>query len=510
MTPGFRWPIVIGVALLATCSALRAQPGGDEQALRELLEQQQQRIEQLENRLETTAEAVERERAAAGEDERVRFGGYGSVRAELTDLEEQDSTFTFRRFVLTGDAQPAERLQVYFELEFERFAELELEKAIEADSEEFEVVQAIEGTDGSEISMEQAWTRYRLNPTLNIDAGALLVPVGRFNINHDDNQWNLPRRSLVDRGVPVLPTKAAWPELGVGVSGTAQAGAGLIDYRAYLVNGAQLDFELEGELVTELEEPPTVGVAKFEAEFAPTRGGFSRDLNSNKALTGRVAFRPAAGREFAFSGYFGQYTPGFMDDETVWSFGVDGLHRLGRFELEYEAVHTDWGDIDSVARSFASAVIDKEVEAEVPAEDGEVAELVTEITLVGNTLAASRTGYWVEVRRPIGQRAAAGEPSAATDLELTLRLEQVLFDDQLTGLEFSNRTVTELDRLDDADLNRATVGISYRPTPRWVVSVAGEYTWTDQQSLAGLTNFIPAEPGEDSAFSLLTGVAFAF
>ena len=37
----------------------------------------------------------------------------------------------------------------------------------------------------------------------------------------DDNRWNIARRSLVDRGVPVLPVKAAWPELGAGFLGAA-------------------------------------------------------------------------------------------------------------------------------------------------------------------------------------------------------------------------------------------------------------------------------------------------
>ncbi len=45
------------------------------------------------------------------------------------------------------------------------------------------------------------------------------MPLGRFNLRHDDNLWNLPRRSLVDRGVPVLPSTAAWDELGVGFVG---------------------------------------------------------------------------------------------------------------------------------------------------------------------------------------------------------------------------------------------------------------------------------------------------
>src|SRR2546428_7878628 len=38
-----------------------------------------------------------------------------------------------------------------------------------------------------------------------IRAGIVLPPLGRFNILHDDDYWDLPRRTLVDRDAPVVP-----------------------------------------------------------------------------------------------------------------------------------------------------------------------------------------------------------------------------------------------------------------------------------------------------------------
>jgi len=51
--------------------------------------------------------------------DRVKIGGYGSTRFAASDLTEQKNTFTFRRLVLTADANIAPRLRSYLELEFE-------------------------------------------------------------------------------------------------------------------------------------------------------------------------------------------------------------------------------------------------------------------------------------------------------------------------------------------------------------------------------------------------------
>src|ERR1041384_7458468 len=57
-----------------------------------------------------------------------KLGGYGSTRFEASDLNHLTDTFTFRRFVLTGDATIGERLRSLVELELERLTELEVER----------------------------------------------------------------------------------------------------------------------------------------------------------------------------------------------------------------------------------------------------------------------------------------------------------------------------------------------------------------------------------------------
>ena len=57
-----------------------------------------------------------------------KIGGYGSTRFEASDLDRLNNTFTYRRFVLAGDARIGDRLRSVVELELERLTELEVER----------------------------------------------------------------------------------------------------------------------------------------------------------------------------------------------------------------------------------------------------------------------------------------------------------------------------------------------------------------------------------------------
>src|SRR5262249_15261195 len=126
----------------------------------------------------------------------VRIGGYGSVRFEANNLDDApNTTFTYRRFVLSGDARIAPPLRVGFEIELERFTEVELESSTStAPGGGASASQTVEGTNETELSLEQAWLEWEFFPWLKYRVGMLLVPLGRFNLNHDDNRWNIARR----------------------------------------------------------------------------------------------------------------------------------------------------------------------------------------------------------------------------------------------------------------------------------------------------------------------------
>src|SRR5204863_2060658 len=133
-----------------------------------------------------------------------------------------------------------------------------------------------------------AWLQFDIDDWVKLRAGGILVPLGRFNIAHDDNRWDLPRRSLVDRGVPVLPSTAAWDEVGMGFVGDVPLGdQALLGYQLYVMNGVSLDASFENKI----EPPEMPGGPKTvvsEVELSPSTGGFAADVKDSKAVAGRL------------------------------------------------------------------------------------------------------------------------------------------------------------------------------------------------------------------------------
>jgi hypothetical protein len=435
--------------------------------------------------------------------ERIQIGGYGSFRFEGNSAADENLTFTLRRLVLTADAAIAPRLRSYFELEFERFRELELERAVVSENGGLTVEQGIDGTNESEIALEQAWLEYALADPLKVRMGALLVPVGRFNLNHDDDRWDLPRRPLADRGAPVLPVKSAWDELGAGFLGDVAIGEqGSLAYQLYVVNGAILEPEVESELESVNEEGGKE--LKTEAKFSPQTGTFGNDVKDAKAVTGRLAYSPRLGQEIAASFYRGRYTPDFLPSEAITTFGMDGLSIHGPIELEGEYLYSDFGDVDELARAFAARAVADEV-----AVSGSELESVMEFAL--DSIADARQGYWLEGRyrfRPAWlKRSLFGRPFEDPVLTAVARGEQVWFDGLLRSAAFSAGQVTELAR-EDRRLDRLTIGGSYRPVPLVAFQLAYEYTHVDGGALGEVTNYLDTE--DKRAHAVLVGAAFGF
>jgi len=512
-----RW---VCLTLLVTCALLQAPPQAAPEAIPDRIERLEKELQTLQRELEEQKKQAAREKEEAKKVEvakaeekypgapRVTIGGYGSIRFEEQGLEEFNNSFIFRRFVLTADASVTDRLSAYFELEFERFTELELERKISQSEGGLKVVQAVEGSNESEISMEQAWLQYDIAPWLKLRAGAVLVPLGRFNINHDDNRWDLPRRSLVDRGVPVLPAKSAWPELGAGFLGEVPVGReGIFTYELYAVNGVALDAEVEEVIQT---RDPKRDKLEVEVEFRPTRGPFDKDLNEGKSFAGRIAYSPSIGNEVGLSGYYGEYTPEFLKEQTVWSAALDGKWTLGPFELEGEYVFTRWNGVKRAARDFARVARDSAVEIK----KADSPDLEVEIEFELENLADVKHGYWIDLRHRFWPRflddTFLGRGFDNPQLIATIRGEQVFFDDLIDEIKFKKQVLTTFETRDPT-INRITLGLAYRPTPLWVFQLAYEFTFTDnERGLLGLTNFLPASEDDDKVHAFMAGIAFGF
>ncbi len=173
---------------------------------------------------------------------------------------------------------------------------------------------APQGTDGS-IQIEFAQLDYLITEAINLRAGILLMPVGKFNLLHDSPLNDLVDRPMVSR--IVIPS--TWFEAGAGIYGTLYpTSLSKLDYELYVVNGMS----------------QTAG-AITDAGVRGARGSVSRDRDDNKAVVGRLAFSPMLGIEVAGSGYHGQYKPsaGAVGSGYIDVFAIDWTLQRGPFEV---------------------------------------------------------------------------------------------------------------------------------------------------------------------------------
>ncbi|HSE48349.1 MAG TPA: hypothetical protein VLA96_03990 [Terriglobales bacterium] len=403
--------------------------------------------------------------------DKLHIGGYGSFRFEAGDAPGQASSFTFRRFVTTTDARLTDRLRVYSEFELERLVELELEKGAERTAGGVKFESEVEGNAGAEISLEQLWAQYDLGKGQAIRGGLILPPLGRFNLLHDDDYWDIARRTLIDRSVPAIPVAAAWRELGVGLVGAVDVGeTGKLQYQAYVMNGAALDFNIENIVQT---RTPSRNKLELEAALGMASGAANGTQNS-EAFGWRVAYSPTLAGELAVSGYSGKYTPSFIaSNERVHSIAADGKWRFGSFEIEGEYVYSDFGKTERVAQSLAEAVNVSASETS----SGETADLENEIEIELAGLAKRRWGFWFDAKyhwRPDWlKKSFLGRGFEDPQLIPIVRYERVWLDRHIDELAFDAGVITDL-VTQNLSQDRFTIGFNYRPTLQFGFQMAYE------------------------------------
>jgi hypothetical protein len=448
--------------------------------------------------------------------DRVRVGGYGSVRFETNNIASGNNipsgsagAFTFRRFVLTTDARPASRLRVFTELEFERLFEIESEKGFGRGPGELELEQTIEGNNGGSIELEQAWAQFDFAERHGIRAGIVLPPVGRFNILHDDDYWDIPRRTLTDRDAPVLPVKSAWRDLGAGLVGSFNLGkTGRLDYQLYGLNGAALDFNLEHELKSEAGAPGTAELV-LNAESQLTSGFFDGSKSAT-AFVWRAAYSPTLATEFALSGYHGKYAPPFLTfREPLTSFAYDHKIRWKGFETETEAVYTSLGNLNRVLGDFALAAFNTESSTLPTSSAGGETGVTVEMELAN--LSRRRYGVWSDFKyhaRPQWlKKSFLGRNFEDPQIIPIVRYERVWlngFTDAVSASGFGSAVALAFTQ-ENLEQDRWTAGISYRPTLQFAIQAAYEHN----RRINGSRLIFPSVD-EDSTNGLLLGMSFAF
>jgi len=189
-------------------------------------------------------------------------------------------------------------------------------------------------SDEIETKVEMAFVDWLLYEELKVRAGALLVPLGRVNVNHDG-----PVRHLTDRPMVstfIIPTTLT--EAGAGIHGTfsfpGNSGIGLT-YETYAVNGFNI-LDENGELSADITEPEQV-----LREGRSSNGG---DVNAGVASTGRVALQVAQQLEIGGSWHIGTYDEDgenflrIFAGDLAWSRAFAGVE----FEIEGEIAVADF------------------------------------------------------------------------------------------------------------------------------------------------------------------------
>lgn len=238
----------------------------------------------------------------------VSVGGYMDL--EFENFQNTNSTFDQHRWIINIGAELADRLRFYSEYEIEHGGP--------------------NASGGGKAKVEQAWVDYLINDAINLRAGALLVPFGRYNIYHDSDLQDLMDRPLVARDI--IPT--TWTESGAGFYGEFNPTLGdyedaTLGYEIYMINGLNGGFSDVG-----------LGEAK---------GSIETDNNNSKAVVGRLLLSPFLGHELGISGYWGRYN----GSDDISGVGVDLLSTWGPLELLGEFAYFDVDEpVDSDVANF--------------------------------------------------------------------------------------------------------------------------------------------------------------
>lgn len=218
--------------------------------------------------------------------EMVNLHVYGNI--DFEDFSSEDNRFDAESIELFFETFLTPRLRFYGEVEFERPAAIGEER-------------------GGAIEFEQGYIDYIINDYVNMRAGVILIPFGKYNLKHFAPFTDLSDRPLV--ALQIIPTD--WSEAGAGLFGSVPlTDRFVLSYEAYLINGLSDDISDEG--------------------LRDARPGFGSDNNNNKAAVGRMALNPFHGIELGLSGYFGQYD---KEDNDLSGFALDWEGEYGPFEL---------------------------------------------------------------------------------------------------------------------------------------------------------------------------------
>ena len=356
---------------------------------------------------------------------------YGSLTGPTLDNPSRNS-FNQERMVPFIYADITDRVKFATEIEFERGGTNSPGSTITGTG----------NTASGSMQLEFAQIDYLLTETINLRAGILLMPVGKFNLLHDSPLNDLPDRPMVDR----LVIPSTWFESGAGIYGTLYPTAlSKVDYELYAVNG--MGCNAQGGSITD-----TSGLRNC-------RGSVSRDNNDNKGVVARVAFSPRLGVEIAGSTYYSQYSNKDAavvnnQNNNVGIYAIDWTLQRGPLELIGEAA---WSRITGNQGTTPATI----------GPDG-------------------MFGYYIQANYHFMpeflKKLAPSHFSDASTFTAVVRWETV---DTDTG----NKTMTATGALSNQrDLQRLTLGLNFRPIEDTVLKLSYMFNTQKDTSIQAFVN----------------------
>ena len=194
---------------------------------------------------------------------------------------------------------------------------------------ELEIEHGIRESSSNEIEtgLEFAHIDYLINEPVNIRAGILLLPIGKFNLLHDSPLNDLTDRPLVSQFI--IPSTMS--ETGAGFYGTFYPGrTSKMDYELYVTTGP-CGYGSGGNPLVNEADGTRAGRQRTCA------GHDGADINNGKAVVGRLAYSPILGVEVAGSSYYGNANQNGSSYNPLSITAIDWTLQRGPFELIGEA-----------------------------------------------------------------------------------------------------------------------------------------------------------------------------
>ena len=234
--------------------------------LQQMEEQHQREMADLKDRLGL----VEKRQSSLSDElaQNIRVGAYGAVAFESFNDRRTTHDGNFE-VLISGNFH--DRIRVYTELDL--------------------------GLPNGTADAEQAYVDLLLAQPFNVRAGVLLIPFGKFNLDHFDPRRDLTRPPSVAR----LVTPTTWSDLGFSAFGFIPISDNVkATYEVQVVNG------LTDKFMATPGTSPDPGLQS-------ARTALRTDNNGDKAVVGRGTLKFFDQYEIGFSGYRGAYKPGSND-----------------------------------------------------------------------------------------------------------------------------------------------------------------------------------------------------